>query len=111
MGRSVVQQCQTMRHEKMYTNLHVCWQDPSLAKALFYMNLHSQIAEVHSCTVHVKGCCCNHSCVCLQDPSLAEALFYMNLYSLVEADGPAAVAAVTAPLKENMRQLVSALGG
>lgn len=58
----------------------------------------------------MKACCIINSCVCLQDPSLAEALFYMNLYSLVEADGPAAVAAVTAPLKENMRQLVSGLG-
>lgn len=46
----------------------------------------------------------------LQDPSLSEAMFYMNLYSLAEADGPSGVAAVTSPLKENMRQLVSALG-
>lgn len=47
---------------------------------------------------------------CLQDPSLSEALFYMNLYNLVSADGPSAVVAATTPLKENFRQLVSALG-
>lgn len=46
----------------------------------------------------------------LGDPSQAEALYYMGLYNLVSAEGPSAVVAATAPLKENLRQLVSALG-
>lgn len=46
----------------------------------------------------------------VQDPSLAEALYYMGLFNLVSASGPSAVVAATAPLKENLRQLVSALG-
>jgi hypothetical protein len=46
----------------------------------------------------------------VQDPSQAEALYYMGLYNLLSAEGPSAVVAATAPLKENLRQLVSALG-
>lgn len=65
----------------------------------------------HVCRVCKKECITVLVLACyLQDPSLSEALFYMNLYNLVSADGPSAVVAATTPLKENFRQLVSALG-
>lgn len=62
---------------------------------------HAVFKRMPACAVRVPS---------VQDPSLAEALYYMGLFNLASASGPSAVVAATAPLKENLRQLVSALG-